>query len=174
MLVFEDIKPRFVDLGEECHLVMVVESHQNKGARLVIYDANGRTAYAPYIGTRYRWLAPIGVADLDGDGLYELAYIDRPHLARRLVVLQWQGRGKQLKFIAEKHGLTNHRIGDEFIFGGIANCPDGKWLITADARWQHGVAIQWHKGQLHSRKIGELPRYGLAIHPWQNQACQVR
>jgi hypothetical protein len=41
-------------------------------------------AATPHIGSANRWLAPIGAADLDGDGRVEIAYVDRPHLARTL------------------------------------------------------------------------------------------
>jgi hypothetical protein len=43
-------------------------------------------ASTPWIGQRFRWLAPVAAADLDGDGAMELAYVDRPHLARTLRV----------------------------------------------------------------------------------------
>ena len=36
-------------------------------------------------------MAPVAVADLDGDGQPEIAYVDRPHLQRDLVVLQFDG-----------------------------------------------------------------------------------
>jgi hypothetical protein len=77
--VFEDTEPRVVDLdGDGAPEVVVVEAHRDVGARLAIYTATGLLAATPYIGTRNRWLAPIAVADLDGDGVTELAYIYAP------------------------------------------------------------------------------------------------
>jgi hypothetical protein len=76
------------------------------------------------IGQRNRWLAPIGAADLDGDGRVEIAYVDRPHLARTLRV--WRSRpGGTLTEIATATGLTNHRIGEAFITGGIRDARRG-------------------------------------------------
>ncbi len=70
--VFEDVAPRVVELGTGTPLVMVVESDLSQGARLAIYDAAGLVTATPFIGTRNRWLAPIGAADLDGDGRRDL------------------------------------------------------------------------------------------------------
>ncbi len=67
--VFEDTAPRLVDLeGDGAPEVVVVESDASAGARLAVYDADGLVAATPFIGTRFRWLAPVGAADLDGDG----------------------------------------------------------------------------------------------------------
>ena len=74
-------------------------------------------AATPNIGQRNRWLAPVAAADLDGDGATEIAYVDRPHLARRLRI--WRFEGGSLTEIAALPGLTNHRIGEAFITGGL-------------------------------------------------------
>ena len=85
--VFEDTAPRLADLdGDASPEVMAVETDINQGARLAIYDESGLIAATPFIGQTHRWLAPIGAADLDGDGLIEIAYVDRPHLARLIRV----------------------------------------------------------------------------------------
>lgn len=82
--VFEDLAPRLVDVDlDGDNEVVVIESSLTQGARLSIYDEDGFVAATPYIGRSNRWLAPLGAADLDGDGAIELAYIDRPHLAKR-------------------------------------------------------------------------------------------
>ena len=78
--VFEDTAPRLIDLdGDGVDEVVVVETLNTAGAQLAIYDATGKIAATPHIGRTNRWLAPIGAADLDGDGRIEIAYIDRPH-----------------------------------------------------------------------------------------------
>ena len=65
--VFEDLEPRLFDVDLDGDLeVIVIESSATQGARLSIYDENGLLAANPYIGTRNRWLAPVGAADLDG------------------------------------------------------------------------------------------------------------
>lgn len=77
--VFEDTAPRLLDVdGDGSPEVVVVQSNARLGAKLAIYDEDGLVAATPHIGRSNRWLAPLGAADLDGDGLIELAYIDRP------------------------------------------------------------------------------------------------
>ena len=110
--VFEDIAPRLVTLPGGMAAI-VVESHRDFGARLALYRAEGLIATTPYIGTPNRWLAPIGAGDLDGDGRVEIAYIDRPHLAKRLRVWRFDGTVAEggLNHVVDLEGLTNHKIG---------------------------------------------------------------
>lgn len=151
--VFEDLAPRLVDVtGNGAPEVVVIESDAARGAALAIYNADGKLAETPHIGTTNRWLAPIGVADLDGDGYVELAYIDRPHLAKTLRV--WRYADGNLTQIASAKGLTNHKIGWDFIAGGLRACDDMPELITADARWSRIVATRLEGDQLMSRDLG--------------------
>ncbi|WP_172294025.1 VCBS repeat-containing protein [Pseudoruegeria sp. HB172150] len=155
--VFEDIAPRLVDLdGDGTNEVIVVRSHVRQGAHLAVYRWTGSDlildAATPYIGTSHRWLAPLGAADLDGDGLMELAYVDRPHLARTLRV--WRYEDGELTEIAAASGLTNHRIGQDHISGGIRDCGQGLEIVTADGGWSRLVASRLKDGRLEFRDIG--------------------
>lgn len=151
--VFEDIAPRLADVdGDGSPEVIVVETDLNLGAQLAVYDESGKIAATPYIGRPQRWLAPIGAADLDGDGKVELAYIDRPHLAKLLRV--WRFDNGRLVPVAELPGLSNHRIGEDRISGGIRDCGTGPELITASANWSRIMATRLAEGQLISRDIG--------------------
>src|SRR5690606_33675671 len=119
--VFEDIEPRLADLdGDGAPEAIVVETDLDRGARLAVYDAGGLVAATPFIGRRHRWLAPVGAADLDGDGRVEIAYVETPHLGKTLKIVRLVG--DDLQPVAEAPGLTNHRIGDPFIQGRIATC----------------------------------------------------
>ena len=151
--VFEDTAPRMVDLdGDASPEVMVVETDIAKGARLAIYDESGLIAATPFIGQTHRWLAPIGAADLDGDGLVEIAYIDRPHLARLIRV--WRFEDAVLKLAAELAGFTNHAIGEDTIAGGIRDCGQGPEMIVADAGWRDIYAVTMTDDSLTARRIG--------------------
>ena len=153
--VFEDLEPRLIDLDHDARPeVVTIESDAGLGARLAIYDQDGLVTATPFIGTAFRWLAPLGAADLDGDGHVELAYIDRPHLAKTLRV--WRYQDRQLNQIASLPGLTNHRIGEEFISGGIRDCGSGPEIITADARWQSVMATQLNGMTLDTSRIGSF------------------
>lgn len=139
-VVFEDTIPLLADVdGDGTPEIIVTESHERQGARMAIYRVDGDTVRldvaTPFIGTRFRWLSRIGAVDLDGDGAVEIAYIDRPHLAKTLRVWRYDGAGV-LSPVAELAGLTNHRIGDEVIEGGIRSCPgEVPQIVTADANW---------------------------------------
>lgn len=151
--VFEDLAPRLVDLDLDgaADAAMVVETDMRRGAALVLYGAGGKIAETPHIGRSNRWLAPIGAADLDGDGRVELAYIDRPHLAKTLRI--WRYADGDVTEVAAVSGLTNHRIGEDFISGGIRICGAIAEIITVDADWRNVIATRFKDGEIHSRII---------------------
>jgi plasmid stabilization system protein ParE len=159
--VFEDLAPRLADLdGDDVPELITIRSHAQKGAQIAIYKHN-RTglkselkliATTPHIGTRFRWLAPAGIADLDGDGHMEIAYVDRPHLAKRLRI--WRYRNGKLTHIADKDGLTNHRIGEDFISGGLRTCAGQHAILTANANWTRIMASTLADGKITSKDIG--------------------
>ncbi|WP_237072562.1 FG-GAP repeat domain-containing protein [Pseudaestuariivita rosea] len=150
--VFEDITPRLWDVtGDGKPEVVVIETDVRLGAQLAIYDDRRKIAETPHIGRTNRWLAPIGAADLDGDGYIEIAYIDRPHLAKTLRV--WRFKDRELEPVADLAGLTNHRIGERDIAGGIRDCGQGPEMITASADWTAVVATRFTNGKLVSSPI---------------------
>lgn len=153
-LVYEDRTPRLWEMtGDGLPEVVVVESSLTEGARLAVYDATGRIAATPFIGRSNRWLAPVGAVDLDGDGRIEVAYVDRPHLAKVLRV--WRMEDGALVEVAFAEGLTNHRLGSNDIEGGLRDCGDrAPELITASADWSQIVATSLVDGALVSRVLG--------------------
>lgn len=158
--VFEDLAPRLVDLeADGSPEVIVVESDMSQGARLAVYDETGVIAASPFIGRANRWLAPVGAADFDGDGVQEIAYIDRPHLARTLRVWRFDADG--LAEVAAATGLTNHRIGEAGIASGIRDCAAGPEILTADAGWTRLVATRLEDGSLVARDLGRWSDAGL-------------
>jgi len=117
--VFEDIAPRLADMdGDGDAEVITVESAQTAGARLAIYDEAGLVAATPYIGRTNRWLAPLGAADLDGDG------------------------------------RMDHKIGEDFISGGIRTCGGTPEMITANANWTQIIATTFDGTKTNSRTLG--------------------
>lgn len=112
--VFEDLEPRLVQLaaGEPAELLTVV-SRRESGSRLVMIRLNGDrleiSAQSPAIGTPMRWLNPVGVADLDGDGRAEIAAVITPHIGGTLKV--YRRTGANLIEIAELAGFSNHVYG---------------------------------------------------------------
>jgi hypothetical protein len=162
-IVFEDTAPRLADLdGDGDPEVIVVESHAGLGSRLAIWGLrDGRlTALAatPYIGQRFRWLAPVGAADLDGDGRVEIAYVETPHRDKVLRVWRYarDGDASTLTPVASLRGVTNHRIGDRAIAGGIRACGGRRAMILADADWSRVVSVTLDGGSLTATDVGPL------------------
>ncbi|MEM8824875.1 MAG: VCBS repeat-containing protein [Pseudomonadota bacterium] len=157
--VFEDTAPRLVDLtGDDFPEVIAVRTSLTEGAQLAVYAmVDGKMVYltgTPPIGTRFRWLSPVGATDLDGDGNIEIAFIDRPHLARTLRIWRWIDGS--LTQVASLPGVTNHRIGDEVIFGGLRKCGEPE-MILADAFWSTLLAVRFDGAEFDVRPLDTPP-----------------
>lgn len=151
--VFEDVAPRLADLdGDGAPEVLVVETDVTAGGAFAIYGPDGKITETPHIGTRNRWLAPLGAADLDGDGVFEIAYIDRPHLAKTLRI--WRYDADALTHAADLPGLTNHRIGEVDIAGGVRTCNGTPEMILATANWSDLVVLRWDGTQFERAYVG--------------------
>lgn len=151
--VFEDTAPRLSDVDRDGEAeVIVVETDLSRGARLAIYDPDGLVAATEFIGQPFRWLAPVGAADLDGDGRVEIAYVDRPHLAKTLRIFRFASG--TLTPVADYPGVTNHRIGETDIAGGIRDCGSGPQMIVATADWSRLVALNFDGRNVRAEDIG--------------------
>lgn len=140
--VFEDIAPRCADLdGDGSDEIVTVESDAQSGAQLAVYSrARGPIDRTAPIGRRFRWLAPAGFADFDGDGQTDIAYVETPHLSGilRIVTL----RDGRLVELGSAPGFSNHRIGEDFITGGVRDCGDGPELVVPDLAWKQLMAVR--------------------------------
>ncbi|GKY87260.1 VCBS repeat-containing protein [Sinisalibacter aestuarii] len=152
--VFEDISPRLIRGDRGQTLAMVVESDLSRGARLALYGPQGLYAATPFIGQPHRWLAPVAAGDLDGDGAVELAYVDRPHLAKTLRV--WRLADGRLTEVAALEGVSNHKIGWDFIAGGQRDCGQGPEMVLASGDWREVVAVRLTEGRLERKTLGPL------------------
>lgn len=158
--VFEDLAPRLWDItGDGAPEVVVIETDVARGGSLAVYDQTGKIAETPHIGRTNRWLAPIGAADFDGDGRVEVAFVDRPHLAKVVRVFEWDGTALVLE--AELSGFTNHRIGEDYITGGVRDCGAGPEMVVASGDWQRLVALRMDV-DLTARDLGGFSREAVA------------
>lgn len=119
--VFEDLEPRIVDLDRALSgrpEIVAITASSTGGAGIAVFglgrNSDGdpallRLANSVRIGAPYRWLNIAGIADFDGDGFTEIAYVDRPHIRGELVFLEW--RGGRLREQAREDGYANHHGG---------------------------------------------------------------
>ncbi len=157
--VFEDVTARVTDLdGDGVAEVLVVETDMSLGASLAVYDGAGKRAATPFIGQRHRWLAPAAVGDFDGDGRPEIAYVDRPHLARELVFVRLEG--DVLVELARAPGFSNHRIGDKAITSAVRDCGGVAEVILPDVGWRRVMAARVDGGAVVVRDVGPYRRPG--------------
>lgn len=146
--VFEDLAPRVVRLtpgGPPALLVIV--SNRDSGARLALVGMTaGRLAMlaqsAP-IGVAHRWLNPVGVADLDGDGVAEIAAVTTPHIGGVLRV--YRRSGETLAQIASLDGFSNHVYGATELGLSTPTRMGGRMqLLVPDAQRASVRAIALH------------------------------
>jgi hypothetical protein len=136
----------------------VVESSTTGGARLAVYGHDRGTlraiAATPEIGRPNRWLAPAAIGDLDGNGTAEIAFVETPHL--RGVLRIWTFAPGGLTEIAAATGFSNHRIGDDFISGGLRDCGTGPEIVTASLDWSRLLAARLEGDTITARDLGPL------------------
>jgi len=111
--VFEDRTARLADLnGDGRDEIIVVLTSVTKGASLAAYSVAGNQlvlmAKTPFIGQRFRWLNPAGIADYDGDGKLDVALVQMPHLVKRLEI--WTLEGGEFVRTQSINDVSNHRI----------------------------------------------------------------
>ncbi len=155
--VFEDMEPRLADMNGDGQIDLVlIETDITAGAALAIYGLKSgklvKLAETPHIGMPNRWLAPIGVGDFNGDGKMDVGYIDRPHLARMLRI--WTYEDNALTEIGRARKLTNHRIGDEFITGGVRTCNGQDEMLMVTDDWDRIVLARFEGAELRLRALG--------------------
>ena len=160
--VFEDLKPRLVDLDDDGRdEILVVRSSQSSGATLVAYGvvegALREVAKGPERLTAHRWLNPVGAADFDGDGTLEVAYVETPHIGGVLRILSRQG--DRLVQEAEAYGFSNHAIGSRALGLSAILDADGDGLpeiLLPDARRRALRVMGFVDGALRERAVFPL------------------
>lgn len=154
--VFEDLKPRKTTLGSDNHeAFVVVESQRDLGAQLAVYDiieegdaaSLVKRAATSHIGRSNRWLAPAGIADFDGDGLNDIAYVETPHLGKILKIVTLKG-DKLVPIVTPKSGFSNHAIGEDFITSGVRECAGRVELLTPDGWRSTLMAVRVEGGEI--------------------------
>ncbi len=112
--VFEDRQPRLADLdGDGIDEIILVKSYLARGAALAVIGVRGdklvTIAETPPTGSPHTWINPAGIADFDGDGRLDIAYVQMPHVLGLLRF--WTLRDRKLVEIAQIAGVSNHVAG---------------------------------------------------------------
>jgi len=144
--VFEDRLVRLADVtGDGDAELIVVRAYLDAGAAVAVFKAGGEDlallAEAAPIGTPYRWLNPVGVADFDGDGAVEIAVVITPHIGGTLALYRLaDGR---LVRVGEASGFSNHAMGSREL--GLS--AHGRWfggsreLLAVPAADRYGLRL---------------------------------
>lgn len=132
--VFEDRYPRFADMdGDGDQEILVVKAYENAGGALVLIDPDRNplaiTAEADAIGTPNRWLNPVGMGDVDGDGRTEVLVVITPHIGGTLTAYEW--RGDRLVKDHAIYGFSNHAIGARELALSAVKDLDGDGIAEA-------------------------------------------
>ena len=147
--VFEDLAPRIVQLSADApRELLAIVSRQGVGSRLMLIGLRaGRleaTAQSPAIGTPMRWLNPVAVADLDGDGQAEIAAVITPHIGGTLKV--YRRRGGALVEIAAQGGFSNHAYGSTVLALSSAIAIAGTTHLLVPDSTRQNIRIMGLKG----------------------------
>lgn len=162
--VFEDIAPRLWDIDADgTPEIVTVESDQSEGARFTAWaiDTNPQItlrAAGEFIGRRFRWLVPVGVADFTGQGSPQVAYVAMPHLARQLVIVPFDG--DRFVPVATHENVSNHRIGDETITSVVRLCNGTPQIILPSGDWRRIVGLQFEGESMQRFDLGRLRHPG--------------
>lgn len=136
--VFEDLAPRLVRLADRAPAeLLAIVSSRDGGARLALVGLDGNrlevVAQSAPIGRPNRWLNPVGVADLNGNGEAEIAAVTTPHLGGVLRV--YRRRGERLVEIHSLSGFSNHAYGSPELGMSRPARIDGRMqLLVPDGR----------------------------------------
>jgi hypothetical protein len=150
--VFEDLEPRLVRLesGAAPVLLSIVSSRGGGGRLVLLKLADGALsvlAQSPPIGTPNRWLNPVGVADLDGDGYAEVAAVITPHIGGWLTV--YRVTGDRLQVISRDDGYSNHLYGSPQLDLSLPVSLDGvPLLVVPEQTRRHLRAMALDGGEL--------------------------
>jgi hypothetical protein len=170
--VFEDRLPRLVDLdGDGRDEIILVESDLTRGAALVVFGLRATASVAgssaglalvelarsPPVGTAFRWLNPVGVADFDGDGQPDLASVTTPHIGGVLTLHHF--RPPQLVPFARATDVSNHRFGSlEQQLAVVVEQPGRRpTVLVPDTQHTALHALRWDAPGQWSRLEEALP-----------------
>ena len=174
--VFEDLRALRVDVdGDGSEEIIVVESDEREGARIVAFDLRGRRlADSTPIGSAFRWHHAL--RSVPGpNGRPDIASVRTPHLGARLEFLR--RRGSRLVVLAARDGYPTHYFGSRQLGAHALADGDGdgrrELVLPADSgsvlegvrRQAERIKVQWRR-DAGGRVTGPIATAGPAATPW--------
>ncbi len=160
--VFEDRVARLRDLdGDGKDEVIVVRAYLKSGAALSVYGVKNNQlqllAETPDMGHPFGWLNPAGIADFDGDGKLEIAFVRKPHVLGQLEL--WEYSTGSLRLDMQVGGTSNHAIGSKSLgLSAVADFNgDGVMDLAIPSRGQSALRFFSFKGGVKQISKKALP-----------------
>jgi hypothetical protein len=186
--VFEDRVPRLIDLDRDGRdEIVLIEADTLRGAALVVLGVDTspdgprlvERARSPFVGSSFRWLNPVGVADFDGDGHLDLSSVTTPHIGGVLLLHHY--RPPALVPFARALDVSNHRMGAleqelaVIVPGSPAPAAERPTVILPDMTRRALHALRWDAPGQWTRIAESVPLPGLVerLTPLPGGACAV-
>jgi len=164
--VFEDRQPRLADLdGDGIDEIVLVRSYLNRGAALAVIAVRDAAlsivAETPPTGSPNTWLNPAGIADFDGDGIVDIAYVQMPHVLGLLRI--WTLRSGRLIEIASMPDTSNHVIGSPHLGLSAVADFDGDGVADLAVPTKDRKYLRFLSFKGHGRELGRKPLESTAL-----------
>lgn len=168
--VFEDRLPRLADIdGDGIDEIVLVRSYLNRGAALAVITLRGDTlsilAETPPTGTPNTWINPAGIADFDGDGRPDVAYVQMPHVLGLLRL--WTFRSGKLVEIASLPDTSNHVIGSPHLGLSAVADFDGDGVADLAIPTKDRTHLRFLSFKGGARELARKPLGSKAVHDFK-------